>query len=148
MTQDKSNDERDGEANEVVSIIKNEFDPEKDQYMVLVDLNDTPKSDALSVVSGQQNSLGLVNGTCLLQRTDKLATSPKRRLKDTYLWKREDKASGSEEKSWSPIDDFLISRALWQLKSGEAKILNSPSDQGSDHYLSWGEFNVPSGLAV
>ena len=140
--QKKSDDKREGEANEVVRIIQSELTARTDRFVVLGDLNDTPESQALAVLTGPNNSLGLVNGTHLTHQPDTSATSATRRPRDTHCWSRDKK------KTWSQIDYILVSPTLWKLNTGHANVLNRPQDQGSDHYLSWVEFNAPSGLSV
>ena len=139
----KNNDKRQGEANEVVRIIQSEFCPEKDRFAVLGDLNDTPDSTALAPLTGPCNRLGLVNATSIISQADTAPESAKPRPRDTHRWVRFDKHLNSEKTTWSQIDYILVSPALSKLMANNVGVMNKPQDQGSDHYLSWAEFNMP-----
>jgi len=144
----KSDDKRAGEAGEVVRIIQSQMTLATDRFVVLGDLNDTPDSTALVDLAGPANPLGLTNAVSLLPQADLAAGSTTRRPRDTHLWNRIDKLTGTRKKTWAQIDHILCSPALWALNTGKAKVINAPQSQGSDHYISWAEFNAPPGLGV
>lgn len=145
--QARSADKREGEANEVVRIVQSALDPAQDRFVVMGDLNDTPDSPALAPLCGAGNPLGLTNATSLLAASND-GGSPTRRPRDTHLWKRRDPVTGKSVKTWAQIDHILCSPALWALRTGKAKVINSPQSQGSDHYISWAEFEAPAGMSV
>ena len=146
--QARSADKRAGEAAEVVRIISAQLDPATDRFAVLGDLNDTPDSPALAALCAPDNPLGLTNATSILPQDDTAAESDRRRPRDTHLWDRIDPVENRRRKSWAQIDHILCSPALWALRTGAAKVHNSPQKQGSDHYISWAEFRAPDGLSV
>ncbi len=146
--QARSADKRAGEANEVVRIIREQLNPASDRFVVMGDLNDTPDSAALAPLCGSLNPLGLFNATSLLDQDDAAPGSETRRPRDTHLWNRYDRAQGKRLKTWAQIDHMLCSPALWALSTGKTEVINSPQTQGSDHYISWAEFNVPDGVSV
>lgn len=139
---------RNAEARQVVRIIKDTVDVTSDRFVVLGDLNDTPDSDALKplLAGGDVDSVGdgltLHNGVSLLAQTDTAASSTSRRPRDTHHWNRPINASGDTENDWAQIDYILCSDELWKLKTGVAGVVNSPKNQGSDHYLSYVEFET------
>lgn len=133
---------RKAEAEQVVRIVTNEVDIENDLFVVLGDLNDTPNSEALAPLLADGNPLGLTNAITLIDQDDDAPHSDTRRPRDTHVWNRplED---GSRQPEWAQIDFILPSKALWSLRTGAADVINSPKDQGSDHFLSYVEFNLP-----
>lgn len=42
-----------------------------------------------------------------------------------------------------PDVGFPHAYRLWELRTGGVDVINSPQRQGSDHYLSYVEFNLP-----
>jgi endonuclease/exonuclease/phosphatase family metal-dependent hydrolase len=146
--QAKSADKREAEAREVIRIVQAGLNPAIDRFVIMGDLNDTPDSAALAPLCAPGNVLGLTNATSQLAQADLAAESPTRRPRDTHLWNRYDPVEQKKKKSWSQIDHMLCSPALWALRSGKAKVINSPQEQGSDHYISWAEFNAPAGMNV
>jgi endonuclease/exonuclease/phosphatase family metal-dependent hydrolase len=139
--QEENTIKRTAEANEVVRIIMNDLDIENDLFVVLGDLNDTPDSEPLQPLLGGGEGLGLHNALTLIDQEDLSPTSENRRPRDTHHWKRptEDGVSVTE---WSQIDYILCSSKFWELNTGVAKVINTPQDQGSDHYLSYAEFEL------
>ena len=146
--QAKSADKRAGEAAEVVRIIQSQLDPANDRFVILGDLNDTPDSPALAALTGPANPLGLTNATSILPQADVNPGSPARRPRDTHLWNRFDPVEKKQKKTWAQIDHILCSPALWALSTGDAKVINSPQNQGSDHYISYAKFDAPPGLSI
>ncbi|MFD2207755.1 endonuclease/exonuclease/phosphatase family protein [Kiloniella antarctica] len=130
------------EANKVVEIVKKEVDIENDRFVILGDLNDTPQSEALRPLLAIDNSLRLTNAVTLLEQDDVSEHSAMRRPRDTHMWKRP-QANGTRIDEWAQIDYILCSKALWSLNTGKAKVLNSPKNQGSDHFFSFAEFDYP-----
>ncbi len=135
---------RQAEAEEVVRIVSNAVDPQTDRYVILGDLNDTAESEALAPLLGAGSSLNLFNAVEVIPQDDTAPHSPDRRPRDTHMWKRP-QADGSREEEWAQIDYILCSPALWALSTGGAGVINSPKSQGSDHYLSYAEFELPDG---
>lgn len=133
---------RRAEAEKVVEIVRRVMDPETDRFVVLGDLNDTADSEALAPLLGPSNALGLVNSAELLPQDDTAPASPVRRPRDTHMWRRP-QADGSRQDEWAQIDFILPSKALWALRTGACGVVNTPKDQGSDHYLAWAEFAWP-----
>lgn len=132
---------RTAEASEVARIVKNTVDIENDLFVVLGDLNDTPDSVALKPLLDQENELGLTNALSLIDQEDKSPTSLVRRSRDTHHWKRPTE-DGNRVDEWAQIDYLLCSRKLWAFNTGKAKVINTPQVQGSDHYLSYVEFET------
>ena len=133
---------RKAEAEQVVRIVSEEVDVENDLFVVLGDLNDTPRSEALAPLLAEGNPLGLTNAMTLIQQDDDAPHSGARRPRDTHVWNRPQE-DGSRQPEWAQIDFILPSKALWALRTGAADVINSPKDQGSDHFLSYVEFNLP-----
>ena len=130
------------EATEVARIVEESVDIENDLFVVLGDLNDTPDSDALSPLLGQDSGLQLTNALTLIDQDDFSPSSTLRRPRDTHHWKKPT-ASGGKVDDWAQIDYLLCSKKLWESNTGVADVVNSPKDQGSDHYLSYVEFDIP-----
>lgn len=135
---------RQAEAEQIVQIVSEEVDVENDLFVILGDLNDTPDSAALAPLLANGNPLGLTNAMTLLPQSDTAPQSDTRRPRDTHVWKRP-LADGTRQDEWAQIDFILPSKALWTLNTGVAGVLNSPKNQGSDHFLSYVEFNLPDG---
>lgn len=129
------------EAKEIAKIIKESMNIEEDYFVVLGDMNDTPDSEALSPLLGNSNDLGLTNALTLQPQDDLSPYSSRRRPRDTHHWKRPT-ASGKKVDEWAQIDFLLCSKKLWTYNTGKAKVINSPQEQGSDHYLSYVEFKI------
>lgn len=148
--QRKNDLKRNAEAREVVRIIKNEVDVDEDLFVVLGDLNDTPKSAPLEPllsngdVDQQGDGLALQNGVSLLHQDINSPSSESRRARDTHYWDKPINASGETVSDWAQIDYILCSDRLWELRTGVAGVDNSPRSQGSDHYLSYVEFEIPN----
>ncbi len=138
---------RNAEAREVVRIIKSEVNVATDRFVVLGDLNDTPDSEPLKPllaggdVDGTGDGLTLHNGLSLLPQADLSPHSTDRRPRDTHHWDRPISAAGDTQDDWAQIDYILCSDKLWELKTGAAGVENTPKNQGSDHYLSFVEFD-------
>lgn len=132
---------RKAEAEQVVRIVSEEVDVENDLFVVLGDLNDTPESEALAPLLAEGNPLGLKNAMTLIEQDDDAPHSDARRPRDTHVWNRPHE-DGSRQPEWAQIDFILPSKALWALRTGAADVINSPKDQGSDHFLSYVEFNL------
>jgi endonuclease/exonuclease/phosphatase family metal-dependent hydrolase len=130
------------EANEVARIIRDSLDVEEDRFVVLGDLNDTPESEPLHPLLDETEGLGLHNALTLIDQDDLSPTSITRRPRDTHYWKRPTEDGGTVDE-WAQIDYILCSDRLWELNTGVAKVINSPKTQGSDHYLSFAEFEFP-----
>jgi len=146
--QARSADKRQAEAEEVVRIISAQLNPATDRFVVMGDLNDTPDSAALAPLCAPLNALGLINASSHIPQPDENPESEERRPRDTHLWNRYDRAEGRRKKSWAQLDHLLCSPALWALSTGEVEVINSPQTQGSDHYITWAEFNAPDGVSV
>lgn len=146
--QKDNNAKRNAEARQVVRIIRQAVDVTTDRFVVLGDLNDTPDSETLKPLlsGGDVDSIGdgltLHNGISLLPQTNTAASSATVRPRDTHHWKRPINAVGGTVNDWAQIDYILCSDALWNLKTGVAGVVNSPKGQGSDHYLSYVEFEM------
>ena len=138
--QKQSANKRLAEAKEVVRIIRSELCPGTDRFAVLGDFNDTPDSPAIAPLLADDNKLGLRSAAALIEQTDAPPTS--RRPRDTHRWQRTDR-TGKRLTTWSQIDYLLLSPALYRLRTGKAKVINTPAAQGSDHYLFWAEFERP-----
>ena len=145
----KVNDaKRNAEARQVVRIVRDAVDIATDRFVILGDLNDTPASETLEplLAGGDVDSVGdgltLHNGVSLLAQADTSASSTTRRARDTHYWNRPINAAGETESDWAQIDYILCSDELWKLRTGVAGVVNSPKDQGSDHYLSYVEFET------
>ena len=133
---------RRAEAEQIVRIVSEEVDVENDLFVVLGDLNDTPESEALAPLLAADNPLGLTNAMTILDQADNSPHSETRRPRDTHLWRRP-LADGTRVDEWAQIDYILPSKALWALRTDVADVLNSPKKQGSDHFLSYVEFDLP-----
>ena len=133
---------RRAEAEKVVEIVESAVDVNHDRFVILGDLNDTPNSEALSPLLSESNALGVTNATSLIDQSDLSPHSPTRRPRDTHMWKRPQE-TGSKTEEWAQIDYILPSKALWAMRTGTAGVINSPKDQGSDHFLSFVEFAFP-----
>lgn len=133
---------RKAEVEEVIRIIDKAVDVDVDRFVVLGDFNDTPDSEALQPLLGPGNALGVTDALTLIEQDDHAAASPVRRPRDTHMWRRP-QADGSKVDEWAQIDYILCSRALWELRTGDADVINSPKEQGSDHYLAYAEFREP-----
>lgn len=133
---------RRAEAEKVVEIVQRAVNIETDRFVVLGDLNDTWESEALAPLLAADNPLGLTNAITLIPQDDLAPDSATRRPRDTHVWGRP-QADGTREDEWAQIDYILCSQALWALKTGVADVVNSPKDQGSDHFLSYIEFELP-----
>lgn len=140
--QNKNTLKREAEANEVKRIVANTVDPETDLFVILGDFNDTPESLPLQPLINTENGLGLHNAISQIPQDDTSPTSTVRRPRDTHHWNRP-LENGDTEDEWAQIDYILCSNRLWQFRTGQAEVINSPKDQGSDHYLSYAEFNIP-----
>lgn len=132
---------RQAEAKEIARIVKESVDVKEDLFVVLGDLNDTSDSEALKPLLGEDSGLNLHNALTLISQDDLSATSENRRPRDTHHWLRPTK-EGKKIDEWAQIDYILCSSKLWQLKTGLASVVNEPKDQGSDHYLSYVEFEI------
>ena len=146
--QARSADKRQAEAEEVVRLIRGQLNPATDRFVVMGDLNDTPDSPALAPLCSSLNALGLINASSHIAQDDEAPESETRRPRDTHLWDRFDHTEGRHRKSWAQLDHLLCSPALWALSTGEVEVMNQPQEQGSDHYLTWAEFNMPTGLTT
>ena len=144
LDQQKSADKRNAAAVEVVRIIQSQFSPDTERFAVLGDFNDTPDSPAITPLAGPGNALGLVSAAKFIDQSDGSAAS--RRPRDTHRWQRTDTETGKELRTWSQIDHILLSPAQYDLRTGNAKVMNIPAKQGSDHYLFWVEFSTPKNL--
>ncbi len=135
---------RAAEVKEVVRIVEKAVDIEKDLYVVLGDFNDTPNSEALKPLLKKGNKLGLHDALTLINQDDLSSTSSARRPRDTHYWERPIKTDNKIDTvgEWAQIDYILCSKKLWALNTGVAKVINIPKDQGSDHYLSFVEFEI------
>lgn len=133
---------RTAEAKKVVEIVESAMDVATDRFVILGDLNDTPDSEALQPLLGNNSPLSLTNAVALLEQNDLAPHSHVRRPRDTHMWKRP-QPDGTRKEEWSQIDYILCSPALWELRTGVADVLNSPKSQGSDHFLSYAEFKYP-----
>jgi len=132
---------RSAEASEIARIVKESVNIEDDLFIVLGDMNDTPDSEALVPLLGDASQLGLINALTLISQDDLLPNSPIRRPRDTHHWKRP-MENGKKVDEWAQIDYLLCSKKLWTFNTGKAEVINSPQEQGSDHYLSYVEFKV------
>ena len=139
---------RRAEAREVREIIKESFSLETDRFAVVGDFNDTVDSSAICPLVGPNDCLGLFNAATLISQKDSSPESDHCRPRDTHRWTRVDEATGKVKHTWSQIDHILLSPALYKLCTGKAEVLNTPADQGSDHYLFWVEFDAPKGLTL
>jgi endonuclease/exonuclease/phosphatase family metal-dependent hydrolase len=133
---------RRAEAEQIVRIVAEEVDIENDLFVVLGDLNDTPDSEALTPLLADGNPLGLTNAMLLIEQDDDASHADVRRPRDTHVWNRP-LVDGSRQQEWAQIDFILPSKKLRSLQTGVADVINSPKDQGSDHFLSFVEFNLP-----
>ncbi|WP_308915758.1 endonuclease/exonuclease/phosphatase family protein [Jannaschia sp. LMIT008] len=133
---------RRAEAEHVVDVVRRAVDPATDRFVVMGDLNDTPDSEALAPLVAPANPLGLADAATLIDQADDAPTSAVRRARDTHVWDRP-QADGTRRAEWAQIDYLLCSPALWALRTGVADVVNSPKEQGSDHYLHWAEFAMP-----
>ena len=133
---------RRAEAEKVVEIVQRAVDVDQDRFVILGDLNDTSESEALEPLIGNGNALGVTNAATLIDQADVAPNSPVRRPRDTHMWRRP-QADGSRIEEWAQIDYNVPSRALWALRTGVADVINSPKDQGSDHFLHYAEFELP-----
>jgi len=134
---------RSAEVNEVIDIVSRAVDVTRDRFVIVGDFNDTPDSTPLQPLLGENNVLGLVDALTVIDQPDEAPASPVRRPRDTHMWKRP-QADGSRVEEWAQIDYILCSQALWALSTGHADVINSPKDQGSDHYLAYAEFFDPA----
>ncbi len=133
---------RKAEATKVVEIVSRALDPETERFVILGDLNDTADSAALAPLTAPDNVLGLTNTAELIEQDDPAPHADHKRPRDTHCWNRW-LPDGTRTEVWSQIDHILVSKALWALRTGAADVVNSPKDQGSDHFLSWAEFEMP-----
>jgi len=132
---------RKAEASEVVRIVKNAVDVDNDRFVVCGDFNDTPGSEALRPLLATDNALGLTNAISVLPQSDLAESSTTRRSRDTHHWEKPVTPT-EREHDWAQIDYIMCSKKLWQSNTGAADVINSPRDQGSDHYLSYIEFEL------
>jgi endonuclease/exonuclease/phosphatase family metal-dependent hydrolase len=133
---------RTAEVEKVVEIVKDAVDVENDLFVVLGDFNDTPGSDPLQPLLGVNNELGLMDALTLIDQADNSATSTVRRNRDTHCWVPPVEEGEEEEDEWSQFDYILCSKKLWEHNTGLAEVVNEPKEQGSDHYLSYVEFDL------
>ena len=139
--QELNTKKRTAEVLEVKRIVENAVNPATDRFIICGDFNDTPDSAPLQPLLSAGNDLGLTNAVTLLPQNDVAPSSTTRRPRDTHHWKRP--VSPTERESeWAQIDYILCSKALWAKSTGTADIINSPKNQGSDHYLSYVEFDL------
>ncbi len=136
---------RAAEAAEVIRIVQNTLDPATDRFVIIGDLNDTPDSTALAALTAPGNVLNLTNATDLLA-ADNPGEDVDKRPRDTHGWTRRG-PDGKNITTYAQIDFILCSQSLWALNTGKADVINAPKNQGSDHYISWAEFNMPDAPA-
>ncbi len=141
--QARSADTRQGEAQEVVRLIRDQLTPGTDRFVVMGDLNDTPDSPALAPLCSTLNALGLINASSLLPHPDTSPKSAAPRPRDTHRCDQFDPVAGPPGARWAQTDHLLCSPALWARSTGRVEVINSPQDQGSRHYLTWAEFTLP-----
>lgn len=133
---------REAEVLRVVEIVKDAVDIENDMFVVLGDFNDTPESKPLQPLLGEDNELGLTNALTLIDQEDPSPTSETCRLRDTHCWEPPVEEGEEKVKEWAQLDYILCSKKIWEHNTGLAKVVNTPQEQGSDHYLSFVEFRV------
>ncbi len=145
--QARADDTRQGEAQEVVRLIREQLTPGTDRFVVMGDLNDTPDSPALAPLCSTLNALGLINASSHLPQPDTSPESAAPRPRDTHLCDQFDPVEGQHKARWAQTDHLLCSPALWARSTGRVEVINSPQDQGSRHYITWAEFTLPSDIA-
>jgi hypothetical protein len=132
---------REAEAKEVLKIVSNCVDIENDLFVILGDFNDNPNSEPLKPLLAEDNELGVYNAVADIPQDDQSPSSPVRRPRDTHHWERP-LESGDTVDEWSQMDYILCSKKLWSHKTGVVDVINQPKNQGSDHYLSFVEFDI------
>ena len=132
---------RAAEAAEVARIIQSSLDVNNDLFVVLGDLNDTPQSEPLKPLLDPSEGLGLHDALTIIDQTDLSSHSETRRPRDTHYWRRPTE-EGKTKDDWAQIDYILCSHKLWEHRTGIAEVINTPKEQGSDHYLSYAEFEI------
>lgn len=139
--QKKSAEKRKLEVSEIINIVSSTRDVDRDLFVICGDMNDTPESDALSGFLGDENKLKLTNATDVLDTSDFQGSFRKRRKRDTHKWSRKGD-DGKSLTTFSQIDFILCSKSLWKKSNGKVKVEHRGNTSGSDHYLSYAEFEI------
>jgi exonuclease III len=141
VDQQKSMEKRKLQVSETIKIVQESLDIEKDCFLVLGDMNDTPESPALEDLLISNNPLKLTNVLASIQQDDETPNSTKRRPRDTHKWSK-DPEKGHMFTTYSQLDYILLSKALNKAFTGKAKVEQKNNINGSDHYLCWAELDL------
>lgn len=139
--QQKSNERRKQQVAETIAVVQENMDIDKDYFMVLGDLNDTPQSDPLKDFLRPGNPLGLTNALDSIPQDNLDPESFKKRPRDTHKWAK-DTAREHNRTTYSQIDYLLMSKKLAEAFIGKAKVEQRGYTKGSDHYMIWAEFDA------
>jgi endonuclease/exonuclease/phosphatase family metal-dependent hydrolase len=139
--QQKSIQKRTRQVAHTIEIIRACQDVDRDRFVVLGDMNDTPDAPALQEFLRLDNPLKLHNALASIPQTDNAPDSTQRRPRDTHKWSK-DVQSGHLETTYSQLDYILLSSALARAFTGSAKVEQRINTAGSDHYLSWAEVDL------
>lgn len=141
----KSVERRKEQAEKTIEIVKASRNINKDLFVIIGDMNDTPDSDSLKPFLKTSNALKLTSALNSIEQSNVDSDSTKRRKRDTHKWTR--KVDDKNFTTYSQIDYILCSKALWSCFNGKVKVEQRGYTSGSDHYLAYAEFDVPDSIA-
>jgi endonuclease/exonuclease/phosphatase family metal-dependent hydrolase len=140
LDQEESMVKRTLQVKHTIQIVQESQNIDKDNFVILGDMNDTPDSSALSELIRPGNPLNLVDALASIPQDDNTPNSVKKRPRDTHKWEK-DIEKGHMETTYSQLDYIFLSKNLAQLFTGTAKVDKSGFTTGSDHFLYWAELN-------
>jgi endonuclease/exonuclease/phosphatase family metal-dependent hydrolase len=139
--QKNSASKRQRQVTHTIEIIQNALDIQKDPFIILGDLNDTPESSALQGFLKSDNVLQLKEAISTISQPDTTPNSTTKRPRDTHKWTK-DPDKGHPETTYSQLDYILLSPAVVKAFPGTAKVEHHRYTTGSDHYLCWAEIDA------
>ena len=139
--QEESLEKRERQVAHTIEIVKACQNVDKDCFVVLGDMNDTPDSTALEDFLRPDNPLKLHNTLASIHQDDDAPESFNRRPRDTHKWAA-DPEKEHPRTTYSQLDYILLSTPLAQSFTGSAKVEHRPYTGGSDHYLCWVELDL------
>ena len=143
--QERSDIRRREQVEQTIEIVQANRDINRDLFVILGDMNDTPESEPLEPFLADGNALNLTSAIDQIQQNNLEPSSPRKRKRDTHKWKR--KVDDRSITTYSQIDYILCSEALWAYFNGKAKVEQRGYTGGTDHYLAYAEFDLPDQIA-
>jgi endonuclease/exonuclease/phosphatase family metal-dependent hydrolase len=137
--QEKSAARRLEQVEKTIEIVKSSRNVNRDNFVIVGDMNDTPDSAPLKPFLKNNNVLKLTSALDTIAQTNTDPNSKRRRKRDTHKWTRRE--GGATVTTYSQIDYILCSKALWEKFTGKVKVEQRGYTSGTDHYLAYAEFD-------